>query len=183
MSLRKIAKTAAILAALALALSAFPTSANADLLGSQVTGTLYYPDLSTIYGGPLGPYTVTGAVEFPTGTLAFDGDLDVTGTQVIWTATLEEQYGGGSFNGFVLDFAGAPGIASVTVDGASTMVVDAAWSTPTRIYLSVQGDHALVGQQAILDVEFAAPTPEPTSLFLIAAGLLGMIGFIRKRSD
>ncbi len=179
MSLRKIMKTAAVFAAIALALGAFPTIANADLLGSQVTGTLYYPDLSTVYSGPLGPYTVTGAVEFPTGTLAFDGDLDVTGTQVIWTATLPEQYGSGSFNGFLLQFSGAPAIASVTVDGASTMTVVSAWSTPNQIYLNVEGDLVTAGQQAILDVQFAASTPEPASLILLGSGLLGT--FIRRR--
>src|SRR5579875_561222 len=57
--------------------------ASAGLLGSSVTATGYYPNLSTILSGPVGPVTVGSGVEFPVDTLFFDGSVDVTDNQVI----------------------------------------------------------------------------------------------------
>ncbi len=62
-----------LIAVATVAASLTPFAAQAGLIGSNVTGTLYYPDLSTVYDGPYGPYTVSNSVEFPVGTLAFDG--------------------------------------------------------------------------------------------------------------
>src|SRR6516165_4247310 len=62
-----------------------PTVARADPLGSQVTATLFYPTETAVFSGPIGPLLVTSAVEFPAGTLAFDGSLDVSGSKIIWT--------------------------------------------------------------------------------------------------
>ena len=74
------------LTALSLATLFLSTPALADLIGSHVTGTLYYPNLSTVFAGPVGPVVVGPGIEFPS--LAFDGTVDVTGSQIIWTATL-----------------------------------------------------------------------------------------------
>ncbi len=69
------------------------TPARADLIGSDVTATEYFPDLSTVYSccgipqGPIGPVVVGPGVEFPAGSLAPDGQIDVAGSQIIWTAT------------------------------------------------------------------------------------------------
>jgi hypothetical protein len=51
-------------------------NANAGLLGSSVTGTAYDPNLSTVIAGPVGPITVSSAVEFPIGTLPQSGSID-----------------------------------------------------------------------------------------------------------
>jgi hypothetical protein len=86
-----------------------PTIARADLLGSEVTGVLLFPNETTfcniagLCSGPIGPVPVTSGVEFPAGTagnLAFDGSLDVSGSQIIWTATSAEKYTASAFNGF-----------------------------------------------------------------------------------
>jgi hypothetical protein len=92
-----------------------PTIARACLLGSEVTGALFFPNETTfcnspgICSSPIGPVPVTSGVppEFPAGSLAFDGSLAVSDSQIIWTATLAETYqtgtaskGGGAFNGF-----------------------------------------------------------------------------------
>ena len=75
-----------------------PTIARADLVGSEVTAVWFYPNETNIYSGPLGPVAVTSGAppEFPAGTLAFDGSLAISGTQIIWTATLPETYGTGT---------------------------------------------------------------------------------------
>lgn len=95
-----------------------PSVARADLLGSEVTAVLFFPNETTFCNipstcsGPIGPVTVTSGVppEFPAGTLAFDGSLAVSGSQIIWTATVSETYGtgvassgAGAFNGFNLN--------------------------------------------------------------------------------
>src|SRR5215467_11381074 len=93
--------------AVTLAVTAFsPTIARADLIGANVTATLLYPNETTFFSGPLGPVLVTSGVEFPAGTLAFDGSLDVSGSQIIWTATVSVMYGVAAFNGFNLQFTG-----------------------------------------------------------------------------
>ena len=102
------------------ALSAVPAFSDNTLFGSQVTGTLYFPNLFTVFSGPI-TATVGPAVEFPVNSLAFDGSLDVTANQIIWTATLSVTYGSGAFNAFKLDFAGAPTITGVSLDAASTL--------------------------------------------------------------
>ncbi len=66
-----------------IALAATSSEACAGLLGSDVTATLYDPDLSTIYSGPSGPIVVSSSIEFPVGSLANDGSLDITDTQII----------------------------------------------------------------------------------------------------
>jgi hypothetical protein len=95
-------KSALMGIAVTLAFAVFsPTIARADLLGSEVTGVLLSPDETTFSSGPIGPVPVTSGVEFPVGTLALDGSLDVSGAQIIWTATLPETYHASAFNGFI----------------------------------------------------------------------------------
>src|SRR5580704_10003186 len=130
-------KSALMGIAVTLAFAVFsPTIASADLLGSEVTAVLFFPNETTfcnmpgICSSPIGPVAVTSGVppEFPAGTLSFDGSLAVSGSQIIWTATLPETYGtgtasggAGAFNGFNLMFTGAPTITNVTLDSASTI--------------------------------------------------------------
>jgi hypothetical protein len=116
-------KSALIGIAVTLVFAVFsPTIARADLLGSEVTGVLLNPSESIFLSGPIGPVPVTTGVEFPAGTLAFDGSLDISGSQIIWTATLPETYFPAPFNGFNLMFTGAPAITNVTLDPASTIL-------------------------------------------------------------
>lgn len=152
----------------------FVTSARADLIGSHVTGTLYYPNLSTVFAGPVGPVVVGSGIEFPS--LAFDGTLDVTGSQIIWTATLSVIYGSGAFNGFDLLFSGAPTITNVTVDGSTTLPPVSFTFAGNDVKFNLAGLSATAGQKTILDIQTSASAiPEPATGFMTFLVLLGFI--------
>lgn len=156
-------------------LSAVPAFSS-SLTGSQVTGTLFFPNLSTVFSGPL-TAIVGPTVEFPAGTLAFDGSLDITDSQIIWTATLNENYGAGAFNGFELVFSGAPTITGVSLDSGTTLTpVSFSTMGGNVVLLNLEGLTAVAGQKTILDVTTSSPstTPEPTAIVLLATGLLGI---------
>lgn len=159
-----------------------PSSALADLIGSNVIATLYFPNLSTINSGPIGPVVVGPGVEFPTGPLAFDGQVDVTGSQIIWTATSSEHYGSGAFNGFDFVFSGAPAITNVTVDPSSTLPAVSFSFSGNEVLLNLEGEIATAGQQTILDVQTSAGTvPEPALGFMTGLVLLAFVSFQARR--
>ncbi len=200
-------KSALMGIAVTLAFSVFsPTIARADLVGSEVTAVLFYPDetafcnIPGLCSGPLGPVPVTSGVppEFPAGTLAYDGSLAVSGSQIIWTAALPETYGtgaaspgAGAFNGFDLYFTGAPTITDVTLDPASTIPLVPFTGPPAssssglsfngdNVLFNLAGDSVTAGQQVILDVQTSA-VPEPASVVFFVTGLLGGVAFLRRK--
>ena len=189
-------KSALIGIAVTLAFAVFsPTIARADLIGSDVTAVLLFPNETTFFSGPIGPVPVTSGVppEFPAGTLAFDGSLAVSGSQIIWTATLPETYATAAFNGFNLMFTGAPTITNVTLDPASTILPVPFTGFPissssgfyfngSNVLFNLAGDSALAGQQLILDVQtgFSA-VPEPASGVLLGSALLAGVAFLRRK--
>jgi hypothetical protein len=163
-----------LIAVATVAASLTPFAAQAGLIGSNVTGTLYYPDLSTVYDGPYGPYTVSNSVEFPVGTLAFDGSVDVTDTQIIWTASEDAIYGDGAFNGFKLDFSGAT-ITDVTLDSATTLTPVGFSFTGDEVLLNLAELTGFEGQMTILDVSAtASAVPEPSTWALLLLGFAGL---------
>ncbi len=158
--------------------------ARADLLESNVTGTLYYSDLSTVFSGPIGPVPVNAGIEFPVNSLAFDGQLDVTGSQITWAATSTAQYGAGTFNGFQLVFSGAPTITNVTVDASSTLPAVSFSFTGNEVLLNLAGELALAGEKTILDVQTSTSTsvvPEPATGLMTGMGILAIAILKRGR--
>jgi hypothetical protein len=166
------------LTAVFVALSLQSTPVWADLIGSNVTATLYYPNLSTVFAGPQGPVVVGPGIEFPS--LAFDGTLDVTGTQIIWTATSSQLYGSGAFNGFDLVFTGAPTITGVTVNSSTTLSPTSFSFAGNDVKLNLAGLSATVGQKTILDIQTSASAvPEPS--LLAPVGLMLAVLVVYKR--
>ena len=185
-----------------------PTMARADLVGSEVTAVLLFPNETTFCNipgdcsGPLGPVPVTSGVppEFPAGTVAFDGSLTISGSQIIWTATSPEMYsagtaspGDGAFNGFDLFFTGAPTITDVTLDLASTISPVPFVGPPIssssgfsfngdNVLFNLAGDSVTAGQELILDVQTSASAvPEPASVVFLVTGILGGVAFLRRK--
>jgi hypothetical protein len=125
--------------------------------------------------------------------VAFDGSLDVSDSQIIWTATLSATYGAAAFNGFDLFFTGAPTITNVTLNGASTILPVAFVGPPVtsasgiafnavNVMFNVAGETVTAGQQLILDVQTSAgAVPEPGSEVLLGAGLLSAVLFLRRK--
>jgi hypothetical protein len=179
-----------------------PVVARADLIGSQVIGALLFPNQTTfcnipgICSSPIGPVLVTSGVEFPTNSLVSTGSLDITGSQIIWTATMPVTYAPGEFNGFNVSFTGAPTITNVTVDAASTMLPVAFSGPPISsasgfsfdadgILFNVADLTVVAGQKLILNVQTSeSAVPEPATGVLMGTALLlfgGVISLRRKR--
>jgi hypothetical protein len=154
-------------------------TANAGLVGSLVTGTEYYPNLSTPISGPIGPILVSSAVEFPDGTLPESGSINITNTQIIYTAAFGTTYAPGSFDGFELTFTGAPTILSVSQDAASGFDISSSF-TGNSVFLNFNDSTSTyAGEKTILDVSTAAvkapeidPASAASALLLLAGGLV-----------
>jgi hypothetical protein len=172
MPLKSSVKAVGIMFAMAFA------PAHAGLLGSTVTGTLYYPDLSSVYGGPVTTSVISGT-EFPLNSLNQpSGTLDVTDTQIIWNADMTVKYEPGSFNGFDLLFTGTSAITGVTLNNASTLTPVSFGFTSNQVWINLAELQATAGQKTILDVSVAA-VPEPESYAMLLAGL-GLLGFMAR---
>jgi hypothetical protein len=167
----------AVAASLVAALCAAP--AYAGLLGSTVTTGEYYPGSATVCSFCPAPTTttVTGG---PVYNNAFDGYVSVFDTQVTWTSYETVTYSTSSFNGFELTFSGAPTIANVTLDSATTLVPTGFTFTGDSVWLNLSGLSAVDGEQTILDVTTAASVPEPFTLSLMGLGLAA-VGFARRK--
>src|SRR4051812_12636738 len=173
--------------AMALGVIGFCIPAHAGLIGSTVDIRHLFPDQATvnIEGGPA---TVSGAVEYP---LFFSFSVDITDTQILarWPGPGNLGFSATAFNGFEYLFSGVT-ITGATVNGSSTFL-----GTPT---INIVGNNIFVnyaGLQtgnsptvSIIDVTTSSDTgtpasaPEPGTLALLGAGLLGLSFRYKRRS-
>jgi PEP-CTERM motif len=163
-----------------------PAGAVAVLTGSTVSAQGFFPDLITPFSPPTAPVVVGGGVEIPGGTItpgrAFG--FDVSATQIEYFAAENNHYGDagpGGFNGFVLTFAGAPTITSITLNGATNLTPVAFSSTGNTVTLNYNDQVVALDSITVLDVSFASATvPEPATWMTLLAGF-GLLGFATRR--
>ena len=155
-------------------------AAHAGLLGSTATITGYYPDLSSIFLGPL-VTTVTNGVEVPSSEISsHTGSIDITDTQIIWNAETGAGYGPGEFNGFGVLFSGSPQITSVTLDSGTTLTQIDLSFTGNEVFINLAGLTVQGGEKTILNIN-ASPVPVPGGIWLLGPAL-GIAGVIRRRA-
>lgn len=170
----------AILAAVAI--FAIVPAAQADLIGSTVQLTDYFPDLSTVFRDS-GTAVVGGTVEFPGagGVLSGDEDVDITGNQIILTELIDGPYATAAFNGYVLTILSGPIITGVSFDASSTETISDLTFDAHHVFINMQGvSIPAVGATVVINVTTADAVPEPLTLSLFGAGLAGMAS-MRKR--
>jgi hypothetical protein len=137
--------------------------AKASLQGATVTIAVY---CCTAPPGPANQTsnTVSGTVpaSFPQGSLkggaVIPVSVDVTAGQVTLTSGGSWQAAGGSFNGYVYTFSGAPAITNVTVDPLTSpaLAPTSMTFTSNSISVNVSGLNYPSGGKQILDITTAA---------------------------
>ena len=154
--------------------------ARADLLtGDTIETWELYPDLSTIYGGPVDVVDPGTILDFPG--FAPIADITFSDANITITMTRDATAFTSTFNGFhFLDLTEAP-LGSVTLDSATDVPgIDASRVRfdAQDIYVNFSGLTYSTGQEVSLDL---LPTPEPrySVVFLALTSLLGFA--VRRR--
>lgn len=132
--------------------------------------------------------TVSGATEFPLGSLfaladssaiPITFDLSTSSLQASWAVSYTAVPG--SFNGFVVNFSGAPNILGVSLNAASTVALTDISFTNNSISVNGASVSFTPNSLAIFDI-VTAPVPEPAGYALFLAGLAVLSRTISLRS-
>ncbi len=167
--------------------------ANATLIGDYVTAQFYYPDSSTPIGGGASATVVAGAsdtMEMIPG-LPHSTDVNVESDSILIDFVMSGYFpvGAGGFSGLVVgdlnDSSGDPLIG---------VTIDTNWGGWDSSRLSFTDDSVAFNWGGLsaaanstyfnVALEFGPggdPVPEPSTILLMGAGLLGMAGYGRKR--
>ena len=158
-----------------------PAAAGAAVSWSadMIHGQADYPDPTTAYrdlGVSALPFAGTVANSQGFVLLAFRVDANQI---VVSAASVSFFFQSAAFNGFSFsDVTRDPAIDAVTLDPATTAPATAADATFTSdaVFLNFQGESWSSGQQAVFDIGFASPAPEPAAwtLMLVGFGALGV---------
>ena len=119
-------------------------AAHAGLMGSTVNVSVYFPDSASNWLDP-GDVTVSGALEYPTGSyFAYHASwaIDISDTQLIITDSLSSgfPFNPATFNGWILSVVSGPSILSAVEDGASGL---------SPFAISVVGGNLLLNYQGV----------------------------------
>jgi hypothetical protein len=165
---------------------------SSTLIGSQVTDTSYYPNLSTPDTVP-DTQTVNGAIEFPSGsetalngTILIGTNIAVGASSIDFTFTENGTSAAAAFNGDVFDFSSSgPVITGVSLDPLSTFNASQIGLSfgPHEIEVDESGLHITTASQILIDIDLASSTttPEPQAWALILTGL-GLVGAGARRN-
>ncbi len=194
-----VARRSAIVLAVLAPLLAVTPKAHAGLIGSSVTVTGDLcpstpptgPTGCVAFGGPETHTIASGGTNFTL--LSGNGFATVNDNQLIWNATTAVSYAAGTFNGLEFQISGAPAVTSVSVDPATNLgpatnnyAAGFLLLGGNTVWLDLNGLSASAGEQTILDLNFGSTsptnTPEPLTLSLFGAGLLGL-GLGRRRQS
>lgn len=162
---------AAAAVALAMAMASPAWAGLSD--GKALRVTYLYPDLSTVYAGPV---SVTGDA----GLSSFAGilNLSFTDTSIRMTLTVNAGVNAVAFDGLRFeDLNQNLGLAGFVLDTSATNYAGFSAAQlsygPDTLYVNLQGLPGLAGQTIVLGATPPVPEPGTAALLLAGAGLLG----------
>jgi len=146
--------------------------AGAQLNGTTVNVSAYFPNSSTVYDNP-GNRVVGAGIEYPAGSYVsynLDWQIDITDNKMIitWMNPDAGEFQRGDFNGFILDTLGTP-INSASVDPARDFYPVELTVNGNRVEANFQSEWAPPGpSSAIISISVV---PEPGSAVLLGLGI------------
>lgn len=171
-------------------LSTAPVNAS-TLEGASVTAAVYCCTAPTeaYRTSNFSSATVDGDIEFPQssftsntgGIFVIPLNIDISANNIDFDYTASSTALSGTFNGYVISFAGAPKITNVAINPASTFNPVSFSFTSNSVLVDVASLHFSGSSRLLMDVSLA-PVPEPRTAALLAAGLLPVLLAHRRRS-
>lgn len=162
-------------------LLSFALTARADLTGNSIDAQYTYPTQASEYLD-LGTFTVPGG-----GNSFGQTEYTVTGTNITFTNILgsDVTFTPATFNGYTfVDLTGPTGITGITLVDSPSGGFTASDATfdADDIYFNFQSNVLAAGETVTYDLQFSSSIiPEPASFPLLATGLFGLAGILRRR--